>query len=238
MPGNHGLQPMISSRRLGRSFRILSWTTLRTPGLRRSCAARRDASVVLEQLVGGGHKSEAKRVVVAFMTLARFDPDERTKRPNDTLGESVFHALGLKRTEMASIAAAAVRCHAQLRRFVGNSTAMAARANTWSATFGKSLYDGWKQRAEIRSHNVLLRGESGTGKEILARAIQLGAIAEHQRDPDAERRWRTSMRLRSRSNSSRASCSPNHPKWRTGASRPARRPDSDLLPLWARHEEP
>ncbi len=150
-------------------------------------AARREATAALEQLVASDRKSEAKRLVVAFMTLARFDAEDRSTRSTDALGETMFHALGLERSAMISVAAAAVRCHVQLRRFVGTSAAaVKARADTWSATFGKSLYDGWKQRADIRSHNVLLRGESGTGKEILARAIQLGAIAENGGDPEAE----------------------------------------------------
>ena len=151
-------------------------------------AARRDATVALEQLVTADRKSHAKRVVVAFMTLARFDAEiGRPTAPLTRIEDSMLHALDLERTAMLRVAAAAVRCHVQLRRFVGTSgAAVTARAATWSATFGKSLYDGWKQRADIRSHNVLLRGESGTGKEILARAIQLGAITENDRDAEAE----------------------------------------------------
>jgi DNA-binding NtrC family response regulator len=134
------------------------------------------ADELLKTLVDAKKYREARRLLVGVVNLT-FRLGEQPW-PEPVFPETAYTSLELSVTAVAEVLAAGLRCSAVLRDFGGESAAVSeARAATWRACFGDSLYEAMKLKAIIHAQNVLLLGESGTGKEILARAIQQGCIS-------------------------------------------------------------
>ncbi len=158
-----------------------SWDAARRVVAELDARGAYSAEFVARRLVDAKKGREARRVVMAFSY--HWNRTALLKEPK-RFSEQVHADANLPRAAIDPVVRAASRCAVELERFVGESkAALEVKASTWRSCFGASLYEAINLRDVIHGQNVLVLGESGTGKEILARAIQRGAITQHDDPP-------------------------------------------------------